>query len=156
MAKEEKKKDIDEKELGGLDSILRGVNFLAQFNLSALEKLLCCLKKVSFKKGETVVREGDIGDSFYFISKGKVGIWVKKGLGKSRIKKLSQGEYFGEMALLVGGKRNATVIVEEDADFFILSKQDFRSMLLENPTLMDMVIRTSEVRRAELVMEREK
>jgi len=156
MARKKLVKEIEEKELANLDAILRGVNFLAQFSISELEKLISRLKKVSFKKGEVVIREGETGDSFYFISKGKVSVWIKKGMGRSLLKYLGPGEYFGEMALLIGGRRNATVVVEEDADFFMLSKEDFRSMLLENPRLMDMIIRTSEVRRAELVMEREK
>lgn len=150
--KKRKVEDIDEIGLHNLDAILRGVNFLAQFSLAELEKFISRLKKISFKKGEVVVKEGEEGDSFYFISRGKVSVWIKRAMGKKLLKYLGPGDYFGEMSLLVGGKRNATITVEEDADFFMLSKEDFRSMLIDNPSLMDMIIRTSENRKAELVI----
>jgi len=154
MAKKKNFTNISSVELHNLDTILRGINFLAQFSLTELEKLITRLQKVSFKKGKTVVKEGEPGDSFYFISEGSVGVWVKKGLGKSLIRHLGSGEYFGEMALLTGGRRTATIIVEEDAEFFTLSKDTFREILLENPSLMDMIMRTSEKRKTELMMER--
>lgn len=149
-------KDIEGMELENLDTVLRGINFLSRFSLSELEKLIAKLKKTSFKKGAVVVREGEEGDFFYFVSKGKVSVWIKKGLGKKLLKNLGQGEYFGEMALLAGGKRNATVIVEEDADLFVLSREDFRNMLFENPSLTKMVINTSDTRKAEIIREKGK
>ena len=156
MAKKKSPVDIGSVELHNLDAVLRGINFLAQFNLGELEKLIFRLKKISFKKGKTVVKEGEPGDSFYFISKGKVGVWIKKGLSKSLIRHLGPGEYFGEMALLTGSHRTATIIVEEDAEFFVLSKDNFREILLGNPFLMDMIMQTSEKRKTELIMEKGK
>ena len=151
-----KDKNIESMELENLDTILRGINFLSRFSLAELEKLISKLKKTFFKKGTIIIREGEEGEYFYFISNGKVGVWIKKGLGKKFLKNLGPGEYFGEMALLAGGKRNATIIAEEDTNLFMLLREDFRNMLFENPSLTKIIINTSDTRKAEIIREKGK
>jgi CRP-like cAMP-binding protein len=153
---EEKYTNADIDELQNLDAILRGVNFLSQFSLEDLEKLLSKLKKVFFKKSQTIIKEGEKGDFFYFISKGKVSVWIKKANEKKEVTFLERGEYFGETALISSVPRTATVIAEEDTECFLLSKEDFRKILLKNPPLTKMIMRISERRRNELNEEKTK
>jgi len=120
-----------------LRSILQKVDFFNSLNFGELDDLIKALRKKKFKKGEEIIRQGEIGDRFYMISSGTVSVYVKKGMmGQSkRVATLLDGDFFGEMALVTELPRTATVIAEENADLFVLYKQDFKKILMKNPKI---------------------
>ncbi len=64
----------------------------------------------SFRSGETIIRQGDIADNFYIISKGEVVVQRTDEEGHAtEIGRLGKGSYFGEIGLLHGGRRTANV-----------------------------------------------
>ena len=82
----------------------------------------------SFYKGEVIVKEGDIGDSFFRLIEGKASVyadWDKKDQEPFRIALLETGEYFGEMAIIEAYPRNVRVIE--------IPKDDLTSYFQENP-----------------------
>ena len=66
---------------------------------------------VKFKPGQTIIRQGDEGDSFYVIGAGTCDISIR---GKGSVMKASRGVAFGELALLFNQPRAATVTAESD------------------------------------------
>ena len=73
---------------------------------------LTCVAQDIFEYGEHIVREGEIGDTFYIISDGKVRV-TQRVVGREEpeeIRRLGRGEYFGEKALLNEERRTANVI----------------------------------------------
>jgi len=76
--------------------------------------------------GTVLIRKGDVGDKFYLIREGSVNVQVQEG---QTIKVLQAGEAFGEMALLTGQPRSATVLAREDVLVYVLGKADFRAVL---------------------------
>ncbi|MCI5052681.1 MAG: FAD-dependent oxidoreductase [Simkaniaceae bacterium] len=80
-----------------------------------------------YEEGETIFKEGDIGDFLYIIVKGRVAI-EKDG---HTLAELGQGEYFGEMALLNQKARSATVKCLEATDVLALRKREF-GLLISN------------------------
>ncbi len=85
-----------------------------------------------FPKGTVLFREGDLGREMFIIQEGKVQ--VKKRVGKTEeiLAELSQGEFFGEMALLIGIDRSATVEVIEDSKLLVINPETFESLLKSN------------------------
>jgi CRP-like cAMP-binding protein/RsiW-degrading membrane proteinase PrsW (M82 family) len=81
--------------------------------------------------GATVVREGDEADLFYLIRSGTLVVTER---GK-RPRELGPGECFGEVALLTGGKRAATVTAKTDADLLTLDKATFDDVAAQNDRL---------------------
>jgi NADH dehydrogenase len=79
------------------------------------------LAKEHFEPGEIVFREGDSGDRLYIILKGQAEVIA----GERRVAALGAGSYFGEMALVSGARRNATVRCLEPMDVLALPKRDF-------------------------------
>ena len=115
---------------------LKGVDFFSKLNMGDLEQLLMSLKRASFPKGHAIIKEGEIGDTFYMISRGKVSVWKKKGFfSKDRLATLGPSQFFGEMALVTNDPRGATVIADEDAELFVLYKKEFKQLLLNNPEI---------------------
>ena len=85
------------------------------------------MKMIKVKAGEVIVREGEKGDAFYLIDTGQAEVW-HTGFYDEKAKKvteLSEGETFGEDALVAGGTRNATVRMIENGQLLVLDKSDF-------------------------------
>ncbi len=119
---------------------LRGVDFLSSLKVEEMDKLIGCLKKMSCTQNYVVIREGDKGDTFYMIFKGKVSIWATNKTGKKvYINTMTEGNFFGEIALLEEIPRTATVVAEEPCDFYILYRDDFNSIVRHNNRLYQMV-----------------
>ncbi len=102
-----------------------------------IEKLSSRLKERVYPPNTAIVREGASGDSMFIIKNGNVEIRKKeKNLGVDlAIAGLGTGACFGEMALLTGKPRSATVIAVGATEVFVLEKKDFDSLLMEHPTM---------------------
>jgi CRP-like cAMP-binding protein len=86
--------------------------------------------------GEYVIKEGDIGDSFFVLATGKVRV-SRRAEGGSEVilAYLTDGAFFGEMALLQGGPRTASVIVEEDSQLFEIKKELLDQVVARYPSV---------------------
>jgi len=85
-----------------------------------------------FPKGTTLFREGDLGREMFIIQKGKVRVKKKVGPEEKILAELGEGEFFGEMALLMGMDRSATVEVIEDSKILVVGPDTFESLLKSN------------------------
>ena len=89
------------------------------------------LKERPFKKGETVIVEGTGGAAFFIIDSGKATVSTK-GI---EIATLGPGDYFGEVALIDGGPRSATVTAATDLICYGLTFWEFRPLVEKNGTI---------------------
>jgi small-conductance mechanosensitive channel/CRP-like cAMP-binding protein len=124
---------------------------------SELNHLVGQVRTETFAAGETTFRQGDPGDSFYIIKSGKVNVIVEKSSGETAIvATLGPGNFFGEMSLLTGEVRTASIQVENDAEFIVVDKESFRSTLANNPSLAESMSQILSERQAGLEAERER
>lgn len=87
--------------------------------------------EVSVPAGKEIVTQGSSGHEFFLILSGEAA--VKRGGRK--VNTLSAGDYFGELALLSKGERNASVVAETDMDLLVLGQREFSGVLDEVPGL---------------------
>jgi CRP/FNR family cyclic AMP-dependent transcriptional regulator len=87
-----------------------------------------------YKKGETIVKEGEQAVAFFMITKGRVAV-SRSGKSKNgkALAEFGSGNVFGEMALLDGLPRDATVKAIDDTECLVLSRWDFVAELRTNP-----------------------
>ena len=112
---------------------LKKVPVFAEFGTKNLVKILHVLEQCQFPRGSTIIKQGDEGDSFYVIRRGKVEIVLGRGAEESiTVAKLGPMEGFGEMALLSGKPRSANVVAVTDVETWRLPKADFEALLSEN------------------------
>jgi len=83
----------------------------------------------SFRKGTVLFREGDLGRDMFIVQQGRVQVKKRVGSTEEVLAELSAGEFFGEMALLIGLDRSATVEVIEDSKLLVISPDTFASLL---------------------------
>jgi CRP-like cAMP-binding protein len=86
-------------------------------------------------KGTVLFREGDSGREMFIIQKGRVRVRKRAGPTEKVLAELSEGEFFGEMAVLMGLDRSATVEVIEDSKLLVIGPDTFESLLKSNPDI---------------------
>src|SRR5262245_34174761 len=102
-----------------------------------------------YPKDSVVTRIGEPGDVFYVVLEGELEVWDGSDPPK-RTGTLSRGDYFGEMALLQGGKRTATVTVAQRATLLSVHKAAFEDLFLKNPKAIEYFARVLSKRLAGL------
>jgi CRP/FNR family transcriptional regulator, cyclic AMP receptor protein len=117
----------------GHEEALAAVPLFSQFSRKDLARLSRAVVERTYKKGETVVKEGEQAVAFFVIVKGKVEVAHATGSRASKLNDLGPGEAFGEMALLDGGPRAATVKAVDETTCLVLSRWDFVAELRTNP-----------------------
>jgi glucose-6-phosphate 1-dehydrogenase len=95
-----------------------------------LYSLAMMLKPVVCAPGETIIRKGDFGQEMYFICRGEVEVLSGEGQLLSRLK---EGNFFGEIGLLLSQPRTAHVRAATPCDLFVLEKGDFLQVLKDQP-----------------------
>ena len=120
-----------------LVQFLKNVKLFAELSPDSLIKLGACLKTAEFPPAEVIVREGAPGVSMYIIKSGLVEIRKKDpttGID-FLVAQLSEGAAVGEMSLLTGKPRSATVTTVQPTIVFTLTRADFRNLLTQHPEI---------------------
>jgi signal transduction histidine kinase len=116
---------------------LRAVSLLSQLSMEQLGELAAVGRVIALEAGQDVFREGDEGDSLYVVLSGSVRIYTCDGEGyEVEVDRKQAGESFGEIALLDGGRRSASVGTSEPCVFFTLDRADFATFLTRHPALL--------------------
>lgn len=106
--------------------------------------------ELSAGPGTTVIREGDVGSSMLIVIDGSVTVSVADENGKRDLATLGQGDFVGEMSLLTGAPRAATVTSDAPLTALEIDRAAIQPLLADNPDLFDRFADTLEKRRAEL------
>ena len=104
-----------------------------------IQAIFMRLQQVNYKAGDVVIKQGEEGDYFYVITRGRCIVTRETPLNKEgiRLAELEVGDTFGEEALISQAKRNATVYMETDGSVMRLDKDDFHKLL--NEPMLDWV-----------------
>jgi small-conductance mechanosensitive channel/CRP-like cAMP-binding protein len=121
-------------------SFLASVDFLEALGQESLEILGKRAQFQVFAAGEKICRQGESGDSFYIIRAGRVGVEVRDAQGEVFLRnEMALGNYFGEMALLTGEPRSATVYAITDAELLTVDKEDLRDVIVANREVEEII-----------------
>lgn len=129
-------------------AVLKGAAIFATLSSEQQTELAAATRAVMYAARETVVREGDQGSSMFVVSKGELRVLVAGSGGE--VARLGPGDYFGEMSLLTGQPRTATVVAATDCWLVEIAVADFRRVVLTDPEIVDRVTEVTAFRRAEL------
>jgi len=110
------------------------------FTRLELEEVVKQATEVSFAKDDVVIRIGDPGDIFYVVLDGELEVWDASQPPR-QTGTLKRGDYFGEMALLQGGKRTANVTVARRTRLLAIDKPAFDLLFLRNPKAIEFFAR---------------
>lgn len=114
------------------EEIFKKIEFFKDLTEQEIKELFPRTKSRVYGKNEKIFTEGDEGDSFFVIYKGKVSIIING----DKVATLKKGEFFGEMSLFTGKQRSATAIAEEDLELLVLDKAGFSEIIMNNENII--------------------
>lgn len=139
------------KQLEQFRSALRGVDLFSRLSEEELTILAESAKPAPFVSGEVVTRQGAKANFLYVLLQGQVEVRVATSEGEDRrVAVLEAPSFFGEMALMTGAPREATVIALTDVECLRVDKDDFRTVLGGRPELVNEISTILARRRVEL------
>jgi len=102
-----------------------------------LDSLLPRGRVVHFGRGEKLIQQGDTGDSMFILVDGQANVLVERNGSPKEVALLNSGDCFGEMSLLTGEKRSATIVAHTDCEVVEITKTVLAKSLQANPDLLD-------------------
>ena len=117
-------------------ALLRKVPLFAEFPDADREAVAALMMTRHYPKHAVLVYEGDPGDALFIVVEGNVAVTRVSNDGKETILTiLREGEFFGEMGVLDGSPRSATIKALRDVDVAILARKDFLELLGKSPSM---------------------
>ncbi len=117
-----------------LDNLLAASSLFQAFSVPERRQVLDHLSLEEFLEGATVLQEGTPGDCLYIIKSGEVEVYTSDARGEKLVlANLKEGDYFGEISLITGRPRTASVRVLRPAELVRLSKKDFDQFVAKHP-----------------------
>ena len=126
---------------------MRALDWLNGLNDSQLHQLAEHTAVATYTTGEQLVKQGESGDSLFIITRGSVSVYVRSVDGRSvYANQLHAGDFFGEMSLLTGEARAASIRADEETDVIIINKEAFANVLTQDPTILERFVTALERR----------
>jgi len=116
---------------------LKGVEGFKNLTPTELTHVAEHMTKRHYMPGEVVVQEGDVGHELFLVSEGEVRV-ERSG---AEVARLGPGEFFGELALMSGEPRNATVIAADPLETYVLGAEEFHAAIEQSASFRDQLRR---------------
>jgi CRP-like cAMP-binding protein len=116
------------------------VELFDALNEAKSRQLADSMRERIFSAGQTIVAEDDGGSSMFIVAEGVVGVWKKDSNGAAKwVANIEPGHYFGEMSLLTGQPRSATVKAATETICFEVDKDIMQPFFQEDPALLEKI-----------------
>jgi CRP-like cAMP-binding protein len=146
-ARDQRKSDFEHQRR--MESLSR-VHFFKPLGEAERESLAHGLRFEVYGPGEVIIRAGADGDSLYLIRSGDVSVKIGVDGLEREVAVLHAGDFFGEMSLMTGEPRRATVVAKRSTECYVVDKAMFEQIVRENPTLLGEIGRLLHERQTEL------
>jgi small-conductance mechanosensitive channel/CRP-like cAMP-binding protein len=157
IARDEAHADVVRKrEISRRLEMLRGVDLFSVLSEEEVGEVAERLQYAPFARGDIITKQGNIAHWLYIVAFGEVEVRYEPAAGQAQVlATLRAGQFFGEMALLTGDARSATVIAKTDVECYRLDRAAFQGLLLSRPEIAEGMSRVIASRRPELEKVRE-
>lgn len=109
-------------------------HFIARLPTERGEALQHAVRKREFQAGETIFQKGDPGDAMYVIVRGQVKVVLPSGDGnEALLGTLDDGDFFGELSLIDGEPRSASIVATQPTETIVLLREGFQDFLRQSP-----------------------
>ena len=147
---------VRKRELGRRLELLRQVDLFSVLSEDEMNELAERLQYAPFARGDVITKQGNIAHWLYIIMFGEVDVrYEPPNAAPQTVSTLRAGQFFGEMALLTGDARSATVVAKTDVECYRLDGKSFQGLLLGRPQIAEGIARVIASRKPELEKVRE-
>jgi small-conductance mechanosensitive channel/CRP-like cAMP-binding protein len=135
----ERREHKREADLGRRLDALGRIGLFADLSVAERSELAAALHPAPFATGEVITKKGAEAHHLYVIGAGRVSVRAGEGATEYEVAQLGAGDFFGEMSLLTGEKRSATVVALTDVECYRLDADAFRHVLASRHDLAEKV-----------------
>ncbi len=139
-----------ERQLRRRSDLLGAIELFSVLSDAERSALAPHLKYAPFARGETMTRQGSEAHWLYLVEEGRITVKVSDGQRERSVAQLQGPTVFGEMSLLTGEPRSATVVAETDVECFRLDRMAFEKVIVNRPEMAQQLASLLTSRRAEL------
>jgi glucose-6-phosphate 1-dehydrogenase len=125
------------------EEVLKKVALFKDGDPLFLSQVIMALRAKQAAAGDTIIKKGEIGREMYLLARGEVDVVDDAG---KVIKTLKDGDFFGEIGILMSTPRTATVKARTSCDLFVLDKSDFNRILHDHQQFADGVVKVAKER----------
>ena len=150
VTENERRRTEQNEELARRQALLAEVDLFSHFSESELRALAEKLTVAPYVKGATVTRQGRVAHWLYLIVSGEADVWVEQNGKRTHIATLMPGSVVGEMGMMTGAPRRATVTARSDLECLRLGKSGFESVLRARPEIATEISRVITSRQGRL------
>ncbi len=119
-----------------LADYLKNIPLFKQLKDSQLREIAARCKSARFKKGDVIFHKTDLSTDLYIVNSGKLKAVLADEEGDEIVlAEFAKGDFFGELSLLDGKGRSATIVAEKDSELSVLQKNVFLEVLYKNPSI---------------------
>jgi small-conductance mechanosensitive channel/CRP-like cAMP-binding protein len=127
--------------------ILKKIDLFVQMNEEELNAIAQKIEYNYYDEKETIMTVGETGESMFVMIEGLVEVLIKSGESEIKVAELFTNQYFGEMSLLTGEKRSATVKTVIPSVLYEIKKNDIKELFNSRPKLIEKVAESMAVRK---------
>jgi len=125
------------RELSARMQALSRIGLFASLTESERGALAASLGRHPYASGDVLFRQGDAADSLYILAQGRLAVYDEQDGSRKRLASLAAPDYVGEMGLLTGQARAATVVAESEAVCYRIDKPGFDAILRSRPEIVE-------------------
>jgi CRP-like cAMP-binding protein len=145
----------EQREIESKMRTLSGIELFGHLDEDERRALAQTARRTPFGRAEVITRQGAKANWLYVLSKGEVEVRIASSEGDRKVAVLKAPSFFGEMALMTGQPREATVVALSEVECLRVDKADFQGILQRRPTIAERISEILAARRVELDAARE-
>ncbi len=130
---------VERLRLAAIHEQLQRIDFLKALSPEALTDLAASVHTRTYLPKEGVVRQGDPGDEFFIVTSGEAEVFLESNGKRMQVATLKEGQFFGEMALLTGEPRSATVCAMTQMSALVISKASMSKVFSADPNVIEQI-----------------
>jgi CRP-like cAMP-binding protein len=121
-------------------AMLRNIDFCRALPEEQLDRLAVSARERPYAPGEIVIRAGEVGDELFIVQRGELAVIMGEGTADEiEVARLREGSVFGEMSVMTGARRSATVRTNGSAQLLVVDRAAFKSILDDSPELAERI-----------------
>lgn len=131
------------------ENVIRNVSLFSSLTDQERSELSSRIVQKSYCEGDVLIKINEDGDSMFVLSEGLLDIRIgNDGVNSKKVGDIYPGNFFGEMSLLTGEKRSATITAVKDSIVFEIKKEHVKELFRKNPEILKDITRLVAERRA--------
>jgi CRP-like cAMP-binding protein len=134
-------------------NMLKQVPLLAGIAAAKLKLLALTSERLTYRRGEVLFRQGEVGDAAFVILQGRAHVLVESPAGEIKVAELSENSVVGEISIICNVARTATVRAESQVEVLRITKEHFMRLLTDFPEVTLEIVRVLAQRLSQTTVE---